>query len=131
MAKKSGNRSKAELTGQIARSRDDLALRLNRVREEADLPKKIMRSVRREPVPWIVGAIAVGLIITAVVTRKKKVVVDVARHGSKTKSVLLETGFILGALRVAASLLQPFVVKFVAEKFGSYSLPRRPNPKGF
>jgi hypothetical protein len=131
MAKKSGDRSKAELTGEIARSRDDLSLRLNRVREEADLPKKIQRSIRREPVPWIVGAIAVGLIITAVVTRKRKVVVDVARRGRKTKSALLETGFILGALRIAATLLKPVVVKLVAEKFGSYSSPPRLNPKSF
>src|SRR5438045_8706875 len=118
MAKKSGNRSKAELTAEVARSRDDLALRLNRVREETDLPKKIRRSVRREPVPWIIGAIAVGLIISAVVTRKKKVVVDASRPRSKGKKTLLEAGFVLGALRVAASLLKPVVVKFIAKKFG-------------
>src|SRR5437899_12712852 len=83
MAKKSGNnKSDAELREQIARSRDDLALRVNRVREEVDLPRKIRRSVRREPVPWIVGAIAVGLLLTAVVTRKKKVYVD-AKGGTK------------------------------------------------
>src|SRR5437773_8877850 len=121
MAKKSGNnKSEAELKEEIAQSREELALRLDRVREEVDLPKKIRRSVRREPVPWIVGAIAVGLIITAVVTRKKKVVVDVAHRGSKTKSVLLETGFLLGALRVAVSLLKPVVMNFVEKKFGDY-----------
>src|SRR5947208_14858721 len=115
MAKKPGNnKSDAELKEQIARSREDLALRLNRVREEADLPKKIRRSVRREPVPWIIGAIAVGLIITAVVTRKKKVVVDASRPRSRGKKSLLEAGFVLGALRVAASLLKPVVVKFLA-----------------
>src|SRR5229473_3256278 len=107
MAKKSGNKqSDAELKEQIGRSREDLVLRLNRVREEADLSKKIRRSVRREPVPWIVGAIAVGLIITGIVTRKKKVIVDATRRGSKTRSALLETGFVLGALRIAATLLK-------------------------
>lgn len=131
MAKRSGNKSKTELKTEIARSREDLELRLSRVRDEMDFPKKIRRSVRREPVPWIVGAIAVGLIITGIVTRKKKVVVDVARRGGKTKSALLETGFILGALRVAASLLKPVVAKFVAEKFGNYSTRPRPGPKGF
>src|SRR5438094_3083646 len=127
MAKKSGNnKSDAELKEQIARSREDLALRLNRVREEADLPKKIRRSVRREPVPWIVGAIAVGLIITGIVTRKKKVIVDATRRGSKTRSVLLETGFVLGALRIAASLLKPVVMKFVEDKFRGYASRRPP-----
>src|SRR5438309_7161103 len=121
MAKKSGNnKSDTELREQIARSRDDLALRVNRVREEVDLPRKIRRSVRREPVPWIVGAIAVGLLITAVVTRKRKVIVDAARIG-KSKGRLLEAGFVLGALRIAATLLKPVVVKLIEEKFGQYS----------
>jgi hypothetical protein len=131
MAKKSRNKSKTELTQEIARSREDLTLRLNRVREEADLPKKIRRSVRREPVPWIIGAIAVGLIITGIVTRKKKVVVDATRRGSKTKTALLETGFVLGALRIAASLLKPVVMKFVEDKFRGHASRRPPGPTGF
>lgn len=129
MAKKSRNKqSQAELKQQISRSREDITHRLSRVREEADVPRKIRRSVRREPVPWIIGAIAVGLIITGIVTRKKKVIVDVARKGTKTKSALLETGFLLGALRVAATLFKPVIVKFVEEKFGHYGSRR---PKGF
>jgi hypothetical protein len=128
MAKKSGNnKSEAELKEQIARSREDLALRLDRVREEVDLPRKIRRSIRQEPVPWIVAAIAVGLLVTAIVTRKKKVYVD-AKGGTKSKHALLEAGFVLGALRIAAGLLKPVVVNFVEKKLGSY---RRPGPKGF
>src|SRR5262249_44187806 len=131
MAKKSGNKSKAELTQQIARSREEITHRLGRVREEADFPRKIRRSVRREPIPWIIGAIAVGLIITGIVTRNRKVVVDATRRGTKTKTALLETGFLLGALRVAATLLKPLVVKFVEEKFGHYSTRGRSGSKGF
>ena len=130
MAKKSGNKSDAELKAQIDRSREDLALKLERVREEADLPRKIRRSVRQEPVPWIVGAIAVGLIVTAIVTRKKKVYVD-AKGGSKSRHALLEAGFVLGALRIAASLLKPVVMNFVEKKLGSYSGRGRSEPKGF
>src|SRR5207248_4899400 len=131
MAKKSGNsESEAELREQIARSRDELALRVNRVREEVDLPRKIRRSVRREPVPWIVGAIAVGLLVTAVVTRKKKVYVD-AKGGIKSKHELLEAGFVLGALRIAASLLKPVVMSFVVKKFGNHMGRGRSGPKGF
>jgi len=129
MAKKSGNKSDAELKQKIARSREDLALRLERVREEADLPRKIRRSVRQEPVPWIIGAIAVGLLVTAVVTRKKKVYVD-AKGGRKTKG-LLEAGFLLGATRIAMSLLKPVLMNFVEKKLGSYSSRGRPGPKGF
>ena len=132
MAKKPGNKQSApELKQQIARSREEIGHRLSRVREEADVGRKIRRSVRREPVPWIIGAIAVGLIITGIVTRNKKVVVDIARKGTKTKSALLETGFLLGALRIAATLLKPVVVKFVQQRFGHYSPPDRSRPKGF
>jgi hypothetical protein len=131
MAKKSGNnKSEAELKEEIARSREDLALGLNRVREEVDLPRKIRASVRREPLPWIVGAIAVGLLVTAVVTRKKKVFID-AKGGVKSKHALLEAGFVLGALRIAASLLKPVVMNFVEKKLGRYSSRGRPEPKGF
>jgi len=130
MAKKSRNRkSAAELKQNIARSREDVERRLGHVREEANIPRKIRRSVRREPVPWIVGAIAVGLLVTAVATRKKKVVVD-AKRGSKSKG-FLEAGFLLGALRIAASLFKPVIVKFVEEKFGHYSTRGRSEPKGF
>jgi hypothetical protein len=130
MAKKSGNKSDAELKGQIGRSREELALSLTRVREEADIPRKIRRSVRREPAPWIIGAIAIGLLVTAVVTRKKKVYVD-AKGGPKSKHALLEAGFVLGALRIAAGLLKPVVMNFIEKKLGSYSSRGRPGPKGF
>jgi len=129
MAKKSGNKqSKAELKQQIARSREDLALRVGRLREAVDIPRKIRRSVRREPVPWIVGAIVVGLLVTAIVTRRKKIIVDAAR-ATKRKGTLLEAGFLLGALRVAATLLKPVVVKLVEEKFAHYSTRGRSGPK--
>jgi hypothetical protein len=130
MAKRSGNKSDAELKQEISRSREDLTLRLHRVREEVDLPRKIRRSVRQEPVPWIIGAIAVGLLVTAVVTRKKKVYVD-AKGSPKTKHALLEAGFVLGALRIAAGLLKPVVMNFVEKKFGSYARGGHPGPKGF
>ena len=132
MAKKSVNKqSERELKAQIARSREDLAHGLSRVREEADVPRKIRRSVRREPVPWIIGAIAVGLIITGIVTRNKRVVVDATRRGTKTKTALLETGFLLGALRIAAGLLRPAVTKFVERKFASYTARGGSGPQGF
>src|SRR5437763_16366434 len=119
MAKKSGKKPAAELRDEIARSREQVARRVNRVREEVDLPRKIRRSVRREPVPWIVGAIAVGLLLTAVATRRKKVYVNEKSGGSKGGSKLLEAGFVLGALRIAATLFKPVIMHFVQKQLGS------------
>jgi hypothetical protein len=131
MAKKSGNKSDEELKQEVARSREDLALRLERVREEADLPRKIRRSVQREPVPWIIGAIAVGLLLTAVISRKKKKIYVDTKAAKASKSALLEAGFLLGALRIAASLLKPVILNFVEKKLGTYSSRGRPGPKSF
>jgi hypothetical protein len=130
MAKKSGNKSDAELKLEVARSREDLALRLERVREEVDLPRKIRRSVRQEPVPWIIGAIAIGLLVTAVLSRRKKVYVD-AKGGPKSKHALLEAGFVLGATRIVAGLLKPVVVSFLEKQLGSHTSRGRPDKKGF
>ena len=131
MAKRLGNKSAKELKEQIARSRDDVERRLGRVREESDIPRKIRRSVRREPVPWIVGAIAVGLLVTVVVTRKKKIYVTPKGGATKSGSILLETGFLLGVARILAGMAKPVVVSFLEKQFGSYPSRDRPNKKTF
>lgn len=130
MAKKSGSKSTADLRQEIARSREHLEQRLVRVREEADVPRKIRRSVRREPVPWIVGAIAFGLLVTAIVTRKKKVYVTPKGPG-KAGTGLLEAGFLLGVTRIVASLVKPVVVGFLEKQLGSYASRGRSDKKGF
>jgi hypothetical protein len=130
MAKKSGSKPTADLTQEIARSREDLERRLIRVREEADLPRKIRRSVRREPVPWIVGAIAFGLLVTAIVTRKKKVYVT-PKGPAKAGRGLLEAGFVLGVTRIVASLVKPVVVSFLEKQLGSYAARGRGDKKSF
>ena len=130
MAKRPGNKSAKELKEQIARSREDVERRLGRVREESDIPRKIRRSVRREPVPWIVGAIAVGLLVTVVVTRKRKVYVT-PKGTAKTKSTLLETGFLLGVARILAGFAKPVVVSFLEKQFGSYPARGSSQKKGF
>jgi hypothetical protein len=130
MAKKSGSKSTAELREEIDRSREDVERRLVRVREEADVPRKIRRSVRREPVPWIVGALAFGLLVTAIVTRKKKVYVTPKGTG-KAGTGLLEAGFLLGVTRIAANLIRPVVVSFLEKQLGNYALRVRSDKKGF
>jgi hypothetical protein len=130
MAKRSGSKSAKELREEIARSREDVERRLNRVREEADIPRKIRRSVQREPVPWIVGAIAVGLIVTAVVTRKRRVYVT-PKGATKSKSALLEAGFLLGVARILAGFAKPVVVNFLEKQLGSHGASERANKKAF
>ena len=123
MAREPG-RNNSELKEEIARSRVRVTRDLRGLRDELDFPRKIRKSIRRQPVPWIATAAAVGLFLVLHLTRKKKVYVD-AKSASKTGTKLLEAGFVLGALRIAATLLKPVIVRFVERKMHGYAGERR------
>jgi len=131
MAKKSEhNKSSAELIDEIERSRQRVSRNLLGLRDKLDLPGKIRRSFRRQPAVWIVAATTLGLFFTFISRGKKKSCVD-QKPGGKSKTGLLETGFVLGVLRIAAGLLKPIVVKFAARKIGDYTSGQHSPRKGF
>src|SRR5437762_13433146 len=111
MAEKSGhNESTDELRAEIDRSRERVAHDLRGVHYELDFPAKLRRSFREQTVSWITAAAAVGALIAFAPMRKKKIYVD-AMSGRKTRRKLVETGFALGALIIAASLVRPVIVE--------------------
>jgi hypothetical protein len=121
MAKNSQhNKSAAELIDEIERSRQRVTRNLASLREELDLPQKIRRSFRRQPAVWIVAAVALGLALTAISTRKKRVYVG-AKGGARSKKQLLEAGFLLGALKIAATVFKPVIVPFLQQKVSEFS----------
>jgi type IV secretory pathway component VirB8 len=116
MAEESGhNQSIDELRAEIARSRQQVARHLRGLRHELDFLAKFRRSFREQTVSWLTAAAAVGALIALAPLRKKKVYVD-AKSGQKTKRKLIETGFALGALKIAASLVRPVIVEFVKNR---------------
>lgn len=60
-----------------------------------------------------------GVVLVMRTGRKKKVYV--AAKTDKSTSKLVEAGFVLGALRIAATLLKPVIIKFVTKKIGDYA----------
>jgi hypothetical protein len=127
MARESG-RNNSELKEEIARSRARVTRDLRGLRDELDFPKRIRRSFRRQPVPWIVVTAVAGVFLVLSFTRKKKVYVDAVK-ASKSGKKLLEVGFVLGALRIAATLLKPVILKFVERKMHGYASGARPAKK--
>jgi len=95
-----------------------------RFRDEVDLSKKIKRSFQRQPVIWIAAMAAAGAGAVVLLTRKKKIHVD-SRSAPAPKNGLLQAGFLLGALRIAASLLKPQIEAFLAQKIRNYGDGRR------
>ena len=116
MAEKSGfNKSIDELTAEIAQSRERLARDVRGLHYELDFPGKLRRSFRQQTVSWITAAAAVGALIALAPMRKKKIYVD-AKHSRKSKKKLVETGFALGMLKIAANLARPVIVEFVKNR---------------
>lgn len=114
--KKSPNQLKAE----IARSRDSVERDFRNLRSELDFPRKIRRSFQRQTGVWIVGVAVIGVLVATRLTRKKKIRVETKGIG-QTESKLLEAGFALSALRIAATFLKPMIVKFVTGKVRDYA----------
>ena len=126
MAEKSGhNESTDELRAEIDRSRERVAHDLRGVHYELDFPAKLRRSFREQTVSWLAAAAAVGALIAFAPMRKKKIYVD-AKSGRKTKRKLIETGFALGALKIAVTLVRPIIVDLVKNRLADFAGgPRR------
>jgi hypothetical protein len=127
MAEKTGrNKSIDELTTEVARSREDLDRNLRGLRYELDFPAKLRRSFREKTVSWITAAAAVGALIALAPVRKKKIYVD-ANRSRQAKKKLIETGFALGALKIAASLVRPLIIEAAKSRLFSSGAPPRGN----
>jgi hypothetical protein len=116
MAKEPGSDQPAgSLKTEIEKSRERLARDVGGLRYELDIPAKIRRSFKQQPVVWVVAAVVVGAAVVALPRARKKVYVETGSSG-KRRNPLLETGFLLGALRVAATLLKPTVASFIRSR---------------
>jgi hypothetical protein len=121
MAKELGRKkSPNQLRAEIARSRDLVERDLRDLRADLDIPRKIRKSFRRNTALWVAAVVVVGVAFAIRSTPKKKVYVE-ARPGHQPKNKLLEAGFVLGALRIAATLFKPVLVKFVTQKMRDYA----------
>ena len=117
MAKESRpNKSVGDIKSEIERSRVGLSREVRGLRYELDVPAKIRRSFRQRPAPWIAAAVVIGIAVVALPRLRKPVYVEVDSKSGKRKNKLLETGFLLGALRIAATLAKPALISFVRQR---------------
>ena len=126
MAEKSGrNKSIDELTTEIAQSRERVTRDLRGLRYEVDFAAKFRRSFREQTISWLTTAAAVGALVALAPMRKKKIYVD-AKSGRKSQKKLVETGFALAVLKIAANMIRPVVVEFLKNRLTDFgSQPRR------
>jgi len=117
-----------ELREEIARSRERLTRDLSGLRYELDFPRKIRRSFQTQTVLWLAAAAAAGLLFTVLPGRKKKVYVDL-KSAKKSTGRLLEAGFLLGVLKIAANVLKPVIVSFLKKKIIAFDSGSRRSGK--
>jgi hypothetical protein len=128
MAKESGSeQSPDSVKLEIERSRARVAREVSGLRYELDIPAKLRRSFQHNTMVWVGAAVAVGAVLVYLPRSRKTVYVDVERGGKK-KGKILEAGFVLGALRIAATLLKPALLNFVKNKMSGErgAFPRGP-----
>ena len=118
MAEKSGSeKSTGELKQKIARSREALARDMGGLHYELDFPLKFKKTFQRNTVVWVGAALAVGLLIALLRARTQKVYLSSA--GKKMRSPnksLLESGALLGLLKLGMTFAQPIIVSHFAKK---------------
>jgi hypothetical protein len=125
MAKKPGrNDTTDELRAEISGSRERLARDLRGLRYELDFPRKIKKSFQQQTVAWITAAAVVGALLILLPMRKKKIYVD-AKTGDEKKKRMLEAGFLLGALKIAATLLKPTITSYLKSRIELYQRKSR------
>ena len=117
-----------ELREEIARSRELVSRNLSGLRYELDFPRKIRRSFQTQTVLWLAVAAAAGLLFTVLPGRKKKVYVDL-KSGRKSTGRLLEAGFVLGVLKIAANVFRPVIVSFLKKKVSAFASGSRRSGK--
>jgi len=109
------NKSTDELSTKIAHSRERVDCDLRGLHYELDFPAKLQRSFRERTVSWLAASTAVGALMVLLLTRKKKMYVDL-KSGRKANKKLVETGFALGALKIGATLIRPAIVELVKKR---------------
>jgi hypothetical protein len=121
MAEESGQeKSLEQLRQEIAHSRDRLARDLTGMRYELDFPLKFRKSFQRKTTVWISAAAVVGVLFSLMPARTKKVRVEGSSKGKgeRQKEGLLGAGLALGALKMAATVLRPMIIRLIANKLG-------------
>ena len=106
---------KAELVTQLARARASLDRSAAQVRDAVDIPRRIRRSVGQNLFVWLGGAALIGVVISKLPRRTKKVYVD-ADGKRIASSGVAKTGMLLAAAKVAFDFARPTLMKMAAER---------------
>ncbi len=114
---------KAELSAQLARSRQLFSRNLGRLREDLDVPAHIKRNFTNHSTVWISGAAVLGWILSRLPARRKDVRVgekSEANPAGKKRTALLP-----GVAKLIFSAARPALTAFATKKITDFASSRR------
>ena len=74
---------KNSVAERLDEDRQKLAIEADRWKSQWDLPGQMRSSIQRDPVPWMIGAILTGFLLSLVPSRRKEVYVGLDSGRSK------------------------------------------------
>jgi len=89
------------------------------LREDFAIGRKLKRQLRRNPVPWFAGAAVLGLLLSKLPLRRKKVVIQKPKFGSMKPEDAGKAGVAVALLNFAFQLAKPALLRFIRERFTS------------
>ena len=118
MAEKSGpDETPVELWRKIGHSRELVVRDVGGLRYELNFQRKFKRAFQQNTLVWVGAALAVGLFVALLRARPQKIYVNAA--GKKVRppnKTLLESGLLLGVLKLGLNLAQPMVAAYVKKR---------------
>ncbi|HEY1583468.1 MAG TPA: hypothetical protein VGF73_10260 [Chthoniobacterales bacterium] len=118
MAEKSGSEeSPVKLRQEIVRSRELVVRDVDGLRYELNFPLKIRKAFQRHTVVWVGAALALGLCVALLRARTQRVYVSpLNKKVRSANKSLLESGLLLGLLKLGMTVVQPMIVSHFAKK---------------
>jgi len=114
---------KAELTDQLARSRQLFSRNLGRLREDLDIPAHIKRNFTNHSSAWIGGAAITGWILSRLPSRKKTIPAD--QSGELRDARKKGTSLLPGVAKLLFSAARPALAAFATKKIADIASKRR------
>jgi hypothetical protein len=115
---------KQELIAELATARTHLVGSGQALRHDLDLPAKLKRGIQAKPAAWFGGAAVLGILLSAVRSRRRRVVIKNPGFRRSQAEQAGKAAFALTALKFGIELAKPALLAWV--KKNAYSRKAAP-----
>ena len=102
------------LSHALAQSRARLSHHATVLADRANVARRLKRSVKRKPVPWIAAAVVLGLLIAARRPKPRRVEVHTVQASNGKNSGKL--AFVLAAGKIALDAFRPAITSWIGQR---------------